>query len=323
MTILFAALSTLAILWPLSPGFGASALTLAGSGYWSGEALQPPPATDVFIADLATVGGRLTVGKPENISNSPGYDNQPFFTPDGQALLFTSARGTVESACGKPQTDIYRYDLKSGAVTQLTETPECEYSPTVTPGGRISVIRVEADGTQRLWQFTPDGRNPSLVLTDIKPVGYHAWLDEQTLALFVLGQPATLQIADTTSGKGEILARNIGQSILRMPTGGVSFVQQAGEGADRTLTITAVTVKNGKPATRVLTTAVPGATQAHLAWTPDGTLLMAHAGSLHAWRSGTAKWEAVADLAALGLRSVTRLAVAPNGSRIAIVAQPQ
>lgn len=263
------------------------------------------------------------MGKPENISNSPGYDNQPFFTPDGGALLFTSARGTVDSACGKPQTDIYRYELKSRAVTQVTETPECEYSPTVTPGGRISVIRVEADGTQRLWQFTVDGRNPSLVLTDIKPVGYHAWLDDTRLALFVLGQPATLQIADTKTGQAEIVARNIGQSILRMPKGGVSFVQQSGEGAGHALSITQVSIENGKPVTSVLTPAVPGASQAHLAWSPDGTLFMAHSGSLHGWRPGALRWQPVADLAALGLRNVTRLAISPAGDRIAIVAQPQ
>jgi hypothetical protein len=309
MTTLLAALSTL-LCWTLqSP---AAAQTPAG-----------PPATEVFLADLSNAGGKWTVGKPVNISNSPGYDNQPFFTPDGSALLFTSARGPVESACGKPQTDIYRYDLKARAVTQVTETPECEYSPTVTPGGRISVIRVEADGTQRLWQFTAEGKNPSLVLTDVKPVGYHAWLDETTLALFVLGQPATLQVADTKTGKAEIVARNIGQSILRMPKGGVSFVQQAGAGAARTLSISRVALENSKPVTTVLTTAVPGANQAHLAWSPDGTLFMAHAGSLHAWRTGASSWEPVADLAALGLRGVTRLAISSSGDRIAIVAQPQ
>ncbi|MEX1129265.1 MAG: hypothetical protein WEB50_11920 [Vicinamibacterales bacterium] len=309
MTTLLAALSTL-LCWTLqSP---APAQTPAG-----------PPATEVFLADLSNAGGKWTVGKPVNISNSPGYDNQPFFTPDGSALLFTSARGSVESPCGKPQTDIYRYDLKTRAVTQVTETPECEYSPTVTPGGRISVIRVEADGTQRLWQFSAEGKSPALVLTDVKPVGYHAWLDETTLALFVLGQPATLQVADTKTGKAEIVARNIGQSILRMPKGGVSFVQQAGEGAARTLSITRVTLENGTPVTTVLTTAVPGANQAHLAWSPDGTLFMAHAGSLHAWRTGASTWEPVADLAALGLRGVTRLAVSSRGDRIAIVAQPQ
>jgi hypothetical protein len=281
-----------------------------------------PPATEIFLADLSGAGGKWTVGKPVNISNSPGYDNQPFFTPDGGALLFTSARGSVESACGKPQTDIYRYDLKTRAVAQVTETPECEYSPTVTPGRRISVIRVEADGTQRLWQFTAEGKNPSVVLPDVKPVGYHAWLDEATLALFVLGQPSTLQVADTKTGKAEIVARNIGQSILRIPKGGVSFVQQAGDGAARTLSVSRLTLENGKPVTTVLTTAVPGANQAHLAWSPDGTLFMAHGGSLHAWRSGAASWEPVADLAALGLRGVTRLAISSSGDRIAIVAQP-
>ncbi len=205
----------------------------------------------------------------------------------------------------------------------MTDTPECEYSPTVTPDGALSVIRVEADGTQRLWRFTAEGKNPSLVLTDIKPVGYHAWLDQTTLALFVLGQPATLQLANTATGKGEIVASNIGQSILRMPGGGASFVQQAGTGAERTLTVTQLTVENGKPVTKVLTTAVPGATQAHLAWTPDGTLLMAHDGGLHAWRAGAASWNRVADLSALGLRNVTRLAVSPKGDRIAIVAVPE
>lgn len=281
-----------------------------------------PPTTELFLADLSAVGGRVTVGKPENISNSPGYDNQPFFTPDGRALLFTSARGSVESSCGKPQTDIYRYDLGSRAVTQVTDTPECEYSPTVTPAGRISVIRVEADGTQRLWQFTEDGKNPELVLPDVKPVGYHAWLDSTRLALFVLGEPATLQIADTATGISLVVARNIGQSILRMPNGGASFVQQSGAGSERSLTVTAVTLEAGKPVTRVLTTAVAGATQAHLGWSPDGTLFMAHGGSLHRWRTGAATWESIADLGRLGLRNVTRLAISPKGDRIVIVAQP-
>ena len=43
-----------------------------------------------------------------NITRSPGYDNQPSFTPDGAAILFTSNRGGT-------QTDIYRYDVGSGA----------------------------------------------------------------------------------------------------------------------------------------------------------------------------------------------------------------
>lgn len=282
-----------------------------------------PPATEVFVAPLKIAGTQVTVGAPENISNSAGYDNQPFFAPDGRTLFFTSARGEMSSKCGSPQTDVYRFDLDTRGIAHVTETADCEYSPTVTPDGQhLSVIRVEADGTQRLWKFRLDGKNPSLVLQDVKPVGYHAWLDEHTVVLFVLGQPATLQVADVRSGRAQIVTENIGQSIQRMPKGGVSFVQQAGDGDSRTLTITQVTIENGKPVTKPVTAAVPGASQAHVAWTPDGTVLMAHNGTLHAWKAGESAWRAVADLTSLGLRNVTRLAVSPKGDRIAIVAVP-
>src|SRR5829696_8894698 len=153
-----------------------------------------PLPTEVFLAPLTAAGGQLAVGKPENISNSAGYDNQPFFAPGGETIFFTSARGEATSKCGSPQTDVYRFDVASRNVVRVTDTPDCEYSPTVPPDGKhLSVIQVEPDGTQRLWKFTIDGRSPTLVLRDVKPVGYHAWLDEGTLALFVLGQPPTLQ----------------------------------------------------------------------------------------------------------------------------------
>ncbi len=67
--------------------------------------------------------------------------------------------------------------------------------------------------------------------------------------------------------------------------------------------------------------AVPGATEADCAWTPDGLLLMAHAGSLYGWRRGDADWRRLADLVAMGLNGVTRIAVSPKGDRIAFVTQ--
>ena len=281
-----------------------------------------PPATEVFVAALTVSGDEFRIGTPENISRSPGYDNQPFFAPDGRSVFFTSARGDVTVKCGKPQTDVYRYDLVTSQLARVTDTRDCEYSPTVTPDRHLSVIQVEADGTQRLWRFTSEGKNPTVILPDVMPVGYHAWLDETTIVLFVLGQPATLQVADVKSGKAEIVARDIGQSIQKMPGGGVSFVQQAGEGEERTLTITQVTKESGKIVTRPLTAAVDGARQAHVAWTPGGVLLMAHNDTLHAWKPGQTGWRAVADLANLGLKNVTRLAVSPKGDRIAFVGVP-
>ena len=282
---------------------------------------QTPPDTEVFLARLAIDGSRIVVSAAENISNSPGYDNQPSFTRDGGGVFFTSARGGAPQGATAAQMDIYRYDVATKGVTQVTSTPESEYSATVMPDGQhISVIRVEADKTQRLWKFPLSGGAPSLVLTDVKPVGYHAWLDANTVAMFVLGEPATLQVGDLRSGKAEIVAKDIGRSLQPVPGGGVSYVQRATEGDRRTMTLWMLTVKDGVNSTSALTPLAPGATEEFVVWMPDRTVLMASGGKLYGWRQGDAAWREVADLAALGLPNVSRLAVSPKGDRLALVA---
>ena len=202
------------------------------------------------------------------------------------------------------------------------DTPEGEYSPTVTPdGAHISAIRVEADGTQRLWRFTLDGRAPELVLAGVKPVGYHAWADSHTLALFVLGSPATLQLADTGTGAAEILARGINRSVQRIPGGGtISIVARSAAGASATLSIQELDPKTKR--LTPLVDAVAGAREADCAWTPDGLLVMAEKDVLYGWKKGDAAWRTLADLGALGLHGVTRIAISPKGDRIAFVTQP-
>ena len=58
-------------------------------------------------------------------------------------------------------------------------------------------------------------------------------------------------------------------------------------------------------------------------WTRDGIVLAASGTKLLQWdpRRGS-EWEEVADLAAAGLTTITRLAVSPKGDRLAIVAVP-
>ena len=276
-----------------------------------------PPDTDIFLAPLTTADGQLTVGEAANITRTPGYDNQPAFVPDGGALLFTSNRG------GARQTDIYRYNIASKQTTRVTNTPESEYSPTITPDRQhISVIRVEADQTQRLWRFTLDGQQPELVLPNVKPVGYHAWLDARTIALFVLGQPPTLQIADVESGTVETVARDIGRSIQKIPAAGaVSFIQRdPQEGSAAPFSVRAFDLRIRQ--ITELVRALPGSTAPDVAWTPDGTLLVAHEGGLHGWRLGERNWRKIADLADVGVRGVSRLAVSPKGDWLALVGEP-
>ncbi len=188
---------------------------------------QTAPPTELYLAPVTTgASPGFGIGPWINISNNPGYDNQPSFLPDGSGLLFSSMRD------GK-QTDIYRYDIAGKKVSQVTSTPEPEYSPTVTPDRRsFSAVRVEADNTQRLWRFDLDGSNPRLVLENVKPVGYHAWIDDTHLALFVLGSgsaPATLQLADTTTGVASVAVTGVGRSVLVRPGKGTVSYLATGE----------------------------------------------------------------------------------------------
>ncbi len=273
---------------------------------------QAPPATDIFVAriEAGSTGPRLA--RPENATQRPGYDNQPAFLPDGRALLFTSVR---EDA----QADIWRLDLATRRQEQVTRTAESEYSATPIDGGRaISVVRVEPDSTQRLWRVPLGGGASTLVLERIKPVGYHAWIDEHRLALFVLGSPNTLQLADTRTGRADTIARNIGRSLHRIPGGTrVSFVSKRAA-ADWW-------IEELDPDTRRVTPLVrlPEGTEDYV-WLRDGSVLAAKDARVLRWtRGGGEQWSEVADLASAGVASITRMAVSPDGAWLAFVAVPR
>jgi hypothetical protein len=289
---------------------------------------RPPANTEIYLARLSRDVSPLTGGVPINISGNPGYDNQPSFTPDGKAILFTSNRD------GK-QTDIYRYDIATKATTQLTHTPESEYSPIVTPDGKtFSVIHVEADGTQRLWRFNLDGSNGRRVMTKVTGVGYHAWLDATHVAVFIVGangQPNTLQLADTATDTAEMIDSNPGHGLAIRP---------AGRGATaRTLTYVCKTDANhwvvkefslADKTPKVLIDAVPASED--LAWDPaygNQRLLMTKGSKvLVAFFGGSATtWRDAGDFTSGGLDRLTRLAINPDTklggeNRLVFVAEP-
>jgi tricorn protease-like protein len=271
-----------------------------------------PPASEIFLVDLTEARDQLKLGEPKRISSWDGYNNQPFFLPDGKTILYTSIR--------ERQADIYRYDIRSGATTQITNTPESEYSPTLMPDGKnISVVRVEADGTQRLWKFPLAGGAPSLILENTKPVGYHWWIDKNTLALFILGgagKPHTLQIADVRTGKAEVIAENPGRIIRRIPNQNkLSFVHKV---SDQEWIIKTFDLKSRRVATLIKT--LSGSED--YAWTPNSILLMAKDAKLFKWSPNVDKdWQEAADFSQAGLKSITRIAVSAKGNRIAMVAR--
>ena len=272
---------------------------------------QAPPATDIFLAEINASSENPTIAAVRNLTNRDGYDNQPCFLADGD-LLYTSIRDDG-------QADIFRLDPESTKSERLTFTQESEYSPTPMPKKRaFSVVRVEHDGTQRLWSFPLKGGPPQLLLPDIKPVGYHAWLDSKRVALFILGNaegaPHRLLLANINGSKPEDLLPDIGRGLRKTPAkNAVTVIHKA---TDTQWYIREIDLK-----TRVGTNLTPTLKGSEdFEWTSDGALLMAQESSLYRFRPGIDQnWIKLADLSGQGLKQITRIALRSDGKAVALV----
>jgi hypothetical protein len=146
------------------------------------------------------------------------------------------------------------------------------------------------------------------------------WAGDATLGLYVLGAPlgtpggapATLQVADVRIGTAEVMARDIGRALQKIPgRAAISFVQLGKDGA----WITELDLRTGQ---KTPIAKVPERSDYHV-WTPDGVLLAGTGSRLLVWKDG--KWDVLADLAADGVRGISRLALSPKGDRLAFVAE--
>jgi hypothetical protein len=265
-------------------------------------AAQAAPGTDIFVLSLSRNGAALTLGTPVNITARPGYDNQPFFASGGATIYYTSER--------EGQTDIYRFEVATGTATRITRTPENEYSPTVMPdGAHFSVIR---DSTQYLWSFRLDGTPDRILLDSIRPIGYHTWLNRDTVFVFVLGTPATLRRAELRGGTAAIVATDIGRALLPVPgRRGISYAQRDSTG----FRVRVIDPVSGQGE---LLVRLPEGNE-FFTWLPTGELLSASGNRLLIWRTGDPDWTELARFTEPGLQRISRIAVSPAGDRIALV----
>ena len=264
------------------------------------------PSTDIWIGRIERGGqGELVIAGLANATDRDGYDNQPAFDPSGAALYYTAALDST-------QTDTYRLRLDNDSSERVTTTPGAsEFSPTPIPGQAAFSAIHEQNGLQYLWRYGADGSEMGPIFSTAEPVGYHAWADGHTVAMFILGSPPTLQVGDALSGEIRTVAENPGRSLHRIPgSAEISFVQK---GAGDEWWIERLDPASGR-SERVVQT-LPG--REDHAWTPQGEILMGDGSVLFAW-SGEGEWR---EVAALGGEAgdISRIAVSPDGLRIALV----
>jgi len=265
-----------------------------------------PEGTDVWLLELVEEADALRAVEPRNLTNRPGYDNQPYFMPAGE-LLFVQMEGE--------RTDLWRWNAETERSTRVTATPqESEFSPTPIPEseGGISYIRSKTETSGRLWRMPRAGAAAEIVFADLGPVGYHAWFDADYVALWRLQDPSLLQLVELDTQETRTLATGVGRSPQSVPNRrAVSFTRATDDG-------TVVEVydldRNRTEALALL----PEGGEFH-AWTPNGILLSSAGSRVFSWREGG--WQQVVDLAHLRL-NLSRLAVSPDGTQLALVAEP-
>lgn len=271
------------------------------------EFVYSQAGTEIYLLDLGWTEGRMVLSNPQNVTNHPGYDNQPFFHPDNPVLYYSSDTG-------EGRTDIMECNYSTGETKRITQTPEREYSPTVTPDKKfLSCIVQRDDGAQDLCKYPIDGGAPVTLINTLK-IGYHAWADEMNVMLFVLGEPNTLHWY-TFSQKKEIrLMEGIGRSLHRIPgTRSISFVHKF---SDEYWSIKKIREEDGQ----IVTVAETLPEREDLAWTPDGKIVMSDGSKIFFLQPGkNSSWKEADLQTTLPSGAISRLAVSPKGDRIAVV----
>ena len=292
------------------------ALALSAPGLAQDEEAEaaPPPAFpefDIFLFDYDAAQSEGALSNGFNATERAGYDNQPFFTASSETFLYSRDDGT--------QTDVWEYEIASGTHTRLTSTPESEFSPTPSPDNQtISFVFERSNSIWQIDRAAPDEPRWALEATGIiEPVGYFARNYESGDILYWsrFGFSVALTNADTPAYHF-ISGHAVPSTPHVIPgTQEISFVHRQ--------TNEQVLIKAFDPKTKAIRPIVPIVGEnANYTWAPDGALLQIEDDTLHRWRKGEQRWTPIADLSEFGVTSATRIAVSPDGKRVAIVGVP-
>jgi hypothetical protein len=289
---------------------GALALAMAACGP-SGESMSGDewmPDTDIFLVSAREGAAGPVLGAPVNITRRAGYDNQPQFLPDGSGFLYTVYQDE--------QADTYRYVIAEERSLRVTASTSSEYSPTPMPDGTsFSTVRLESDpgGFARLWQFPMSGRSPRLILRDVTGLGYHTWIDQNTVAL-AIGEPARLELIDVARGERRVVATGIGRCLQVDPvTGELAYLDKSEPSAWR--------IRYLDLATGEVTRSVAAREESEdFAIARDGAVIMGEGQRLYRLSRPDAGWDLLADWSGQLPGPITRISISPDGGYLAIVA---
>jgi TolB protein len=273
---------------------------------------QAPTIQNLYVADIRYDDGTISIGTPRKLTGDRGNNSQPSFTPDGKSILFVARRDTTG------QSDVYRIDLRSGFETQITHTPENENTPTVTPDGRLMVIRwVPATLFKEWgpWVYDMEGNPKEGVLPGPDTVGYYVRVDSVTIAMMRPRSRPAVALFDTRKKTMTDYAWPVANLPPQLVPGrrAISFTQTDSLGRNQIRMLDLRTMRSS-----LVTPALLGRT-VH-SWTPKGFILMGKGNAIYATRPGAgASWKKVATMSQPDLQAISTYVVSPAGDKVILI----
>jgi hypothetical protein len=263
------------------------------------------PNTEVFLFDLNTENDTFQLSNFKNVSNNIGYDNQPSFLDDS-TILYSGTRNN--------QTDIVKYNISDDSKEWLSNTEGGEYSPIKIPNkNTVSAVRLEPDGVQKFHGYDMKTGDYELLIDDII-IGYYIWFDKNSIMSSALENDyLSLYLSEVDKNKHTRIEEHIGRSLHHIPNSNlISYISKTNTDWD---------IKSLNPKTGEMNFIIKTLAQTEdMCWLSDGSLLMAKDGNLFQFSPEKDKnWREVVSLNDYGITNITRLAVSPDGKKLAVV----
>ncbi len=267
------------------------------------------PDTEIHLYDLSCKKS-CSISNGGNISSNLGYDNQPFFTANSKTILFASMRD------GK-QIDIYEYILKTGETKQITDTEFMEYSPKTSADNQtITFVRDGENPDQTVWKMDRKTGEYSWAINSKEPVGYYHLNHKTGDVLFWSRYGWSIQYLNLKRDKARFVMGNAIPSTPKQIPGSnrFSFVHRQ--------TNSEVWIKAFNPEDFSVTPVAPviGVNNDY-AWAPNGNIFRVEDNILYLWKTASKSkgWEKIQNLTEEFKGKISRLAISPDGKKIALV----
>ncbi len=267
--------------------------------------------TAIYVFDIAPAYEGLEILNPQNISNDLGYNNQPSFSSNETVLFAGNNDG---------QTDISEYNLSSKLQKWVnSKTEGGEYSPQKFPSNNdLAAVRLDKDGLQRLYRYSSETGNSTEIIKDLQ-VAYFAFFDDQKILATVLdGDKIDLVMIDLSSKKADTLFYNAGRSLQKVPkTNSMSYtLVNEEENLD-------LYILDKKSYESFFVCELPIGIK-DCVWINDTQILVGSGNKLYMYDTlGESEWTRVASLEEFGIKNITRMAISPDGKKLAVVTDLQ